>query len=405
MADTTSVPPVTFGPNGFQVPAESDILAGVIADMNAAFGGGLNPALETPQGQLASSMAAIIGNSNDVLLKYTQQVDPSYAEGRMQDGIARIYFLERKPAQPTVVNANVTGLAGVVIPASSLAVATDGNLYASTGSITIPAGGTVSVQFACTVNGPIACPASSLNTIYQAVPGWDTINNPADGVLGNNTESRADFEFRRSQSVFFNSVGSVPAVRAAVLNVPNVLDAYVVDNPSNGTLSIGSVMLQPHALYVAAVGGDPQAVAQAIWSKKSPGCPYYAGNTSRTVQDTSPGYTAPFPSYVVTYEVPPSLAIKFAVSIANSSNVPSNAAALIQAAIISAFAGGDGGARARIGSVIYASRFYSAIAALGSWVQIISVLIGTTTATLTSVTVSIDQAPAVAAGDIAVTLV
>jgi hypothetical protein len=123
------------------------------------------------------------------------------------------------------------------------------------------------------------------------------------------------------------------------------------------------------------------------------------------VQDTSPGYTAPFPSYVVTYETPASLAIKFAVNIANSSSVPSNAADLIQAAIISAFAGGDGGARARIGSVIYASRFYSAVAALGSWVQIISILIGTTTPTLTSVTAEIDQAPAVAAVDITVTLV
>src|ERR1019366_4879807 len=139
MAGSTSVPLVTFGPQGFIAPAESDILAGVQADMNAAFGGNLNPALETPQGQLASSMAALTGNANDIFAFYTQQIDPAYAEGRMQDGIARIYFLERNPAQPTSVTVNVSGLSGVQIPVGALAQATDGNLYLATGSASIPA--------------------------------------------------------------------------------------------------------------------------------------------------------------------------------------------------------------------------------------------------------------------------
>ena len=55
MSGTTSVPQPTFGATGFQAPAESDILAGVLADMSAALGGNLNTALSTPQGQLASS--------------------------------------------------------------------------------------------------------------------------------------------------------------------------------------------------------------------------------------------------------------------------------------------------------------------------------------------------------------
>ena len=54
----TSVPTATFGPQGFVAPAEADILAGVQADFTTAFGGNLNPALNTPQGQIASSMTA-----------------------------------------------------------------------------------------------------------------------------------------------------------------------------------------------------------------------------------------------------------------------------------------------------------------------------------------------------------
>src|SRR5690606_32768719 len=52
---------------------------------------------------------------------------------------------------------------------------------------------------------------------------------------------------------------------------------------------------------------------------------------------------------------------------------PSNALELIQTAILGAFNGADDGQRARIGQVIYASRYYGAVAALGAWARIISI--------------------------------
>jgi hypothetical protein len=116
----TSVPKPTFGPRGFEAPLESDILAGVQADFNAAFGGDMNPSLETPQGQLASSETAIIGASNDQFLIYVANVDPAFSSGRMQDAIGRIYFITRKPALPTTVTGTCNGLAGVVIPVGAL---------------------------------------------------------------------------------------------------------------------------------------------------------------------------------------------------------------------------------------------------------------------------------------------
>jgi hypothetical protein len=401
----SSVPPVEFGPRGFIAPPESEILVGVQADMNAAFGGNMNPALETPQGQLASSMTAIIGEANNVYVKLTQQVDPAYADGRMQDAIARIYFLERHPAEPTVVEATVTGLAGTVIPQGALAQSTDNNLYAAQEDITIPSGGSTTGTFACTVYGPIPCPAASLSMIYKAIPGWDTITNAADGVTGNDAESRQNFEFRRAQSVFLNSVGSVSAIQAAVMAVPNVLDAYVTDNDSGSPATKGGVLIPAHSVFVAAVGGDDQAVAQAIWSKKAPGCGYYAGNVTETVYDTSPGYVSPYPAYTVKFENPAALPILFEVTIVSGPTVPSDAASQIQAAIIAAFTGSDGGARARIGSTVYASRYYAPVVALGSWVSIVSILVGTSAADQNAVTVNINRVPTLSASDISVVLV
>ena len=128
----TNVPPIVFTSTGFQAPAEADILTGVQTDIDSAFGGGLDPSLTTPQGQLATSTAAIIGNVNDTFVNMSNQVNPDYADGMWQDAIAEIYFLQRKPSQPTVVQALCTGGAGVVISAGDLAQAVDGNIYTCT---------------------------------------------------------------------------------------------------------------------------------------------------------------------------------------------------------------------------------------------------------------------------------
>ena len=73
MADTTNVPVPVFTPTGLVIPQEAAILEGVQEDYNAAFGGNLNPALNTPQGQLCSSTAAMIANANTVFATFVNQ--------------------------------------------------------------------------------------------------------------------------------------------------------------------------------------------------------------------------------------------------------------------------------------------------------------------------------------------
>lgn len=407
MSDT-SVPSPAFTTRGFVAPTEPEILAGVQADMNAAFGGNLNPALETPQGQLASSFTAVIGDKNDQFLALANGVDPAFADGRMQDAIARIYFLTRNPAVPTTVNATCSGLAGTIIPAGSLATDTGGNRYVSTSAGTIGGGGTVVIPFACVTAGPIACPAGTLTSIYRAVSGWDSITNATDGTPGRDVESRADFEARRVASVAGNSVNQLISIRAAVLDVANVTDAYVTDNSTASPAAIGGVTIPAYGLYVAVVGGADADIAQAIWSKKPPGIPYYAtGVTTVTVYDTSEGYTPPYPSYSVKFKRPTAVPVFIEVSITDSAQVPANAQDQIRNAVLNAFNGGDGGARARIGATLYASRYYAAIASLGTWASdVISIFIGAASnPTTTTLALNIDQNPTLIAANVTLVLV
>lgn len=400
----TNVPAPVFADTGLSTPAEADLLTGFFADLQAAFGGDLAPGLSTPQGQMATSAAAARAAVDAIFLAIVNGVDPAFASGRMQDAIARIYFLTRNPPLPTTVAATCYGAAGTVLAAGALAIATDGTIYQSTNAATIGSGGSVGVSFAALDTGPIACPAGALNSIYRAISGWDQITNVAAGVPGRDVESRVDFEARRQGSVAINALGILPSVRASVLSVANVVDAFVTENSSASQITVGGVTLAPNSLYVAAQGGSDADVARAIWRKKAPGCAYN-GNTTITIEDQSSGYTPPYPSYDVTFQRPAALPVYFAVTLASSSAVPSDAVTQVRNAIVAAFSGLDGGQRVRIGTTIYASRYYAGVSALGAWSQISSLHVGPADGPTTdSMSVRVDQFPTLDPANIAVTL-
>jgi uncharacterized phage protein gp47/JayE len=126
---STAVPSVTFSATGIAVPDEIDILNGRLTDLDTAMGGGMSKSLTTPQGQIAMSDTAIIGDKNDNLAWLVNQINPDFAEGRMQDAIGQIYFIDRIAAIGTTVTATCTGLVGTVIPANSIAQDSSGYLY------------------------------------------------------------------------------------------------------------------------------------------------------------------------------------------------------------------------------------------------------------------------------------
>ena len=403
---STNVPVIEWVNGSPVIPAELDILAGVQADINAAFGGGVNPSLQTPQGQLAQSETAIIGDKNNQIAYIANQVNPSMSSGIWQDAIGYIYFLQRIQAAGTVVNADCVGAVGTVITAGSVAQDTTGYTYASTVTAVIPSTGTISVQFQNQTAGAITCSAGALSIIYTAIAGWNTINNPDAGSLGNLVESRAEFELRRQNSVAGNAVNTVQSLYSAVLGVPNVIDAYVVDNPTNGTVNYGSTSypLVAHSVVVSVAGGAESDIAQAIWNKKPPGT-NYNGNTSATVYDTN--YPSPYPSYTVTWLTPSSTSAYFAVEIADNNQLPANIITLVQNAILSSFYGQDGGTPAGINQTTFSGRYYANVSAINTNVDVLSILLGFSArgATLTSLTFGIDELPTLSDAQIAVTLV
>jgi len=370
----TSVPAIVWSANGPVLPTETQILSGAQSDLSAAFGGNLNPALETPQGQIASSLTAIIADKNSQLALIANMFNPDNAAGRWQDALGRFYFMTRIPAAGTVVQATCVGIAGTPINIGDQAKDTNGYIYSCTQAGTILPPGSVVLEFTNNTVGPIPCAAGALSTIYQQVPGWDTISNAAAGVEGNLVESKQAFEIRRRASVALNANGSVQSIRANVLAVPGVLSCYAIDNPTAMSATVQGVTLGPNSVYIAVVGGNSTAIAEAIWRKKSAGSSY-TGNTNITVYDTS--YTSyPLPSTLVTFEVPAAMPLAFAVIIKANPMLAANITTLIQSAIVAAAAGQDGGPPMAIGGTIFGSRYYATVGAQDPNCEVVSIQVG-----------------------------
>lgn len=406
MAGTTSVPRVQFTPTGLVTPDETAIKAGAFADMNAAFGGNLSTRDSSPQGQLVASQTAIIGAANDLFLEFVNNTNPDTASGFMQDAIARIYFLDRLPALPTVVQVTCYGKTGTVITVGALVKDGAGNIYASTEAGTIPAEGSVSIEFAAQVYGPINCPAGAIEAIpVKIIPGWDSAANLTDGVVGRLVESRFDFEYRRRQSVALNAHGTMPSIYANVFNLPEVIDVYAIDNVKATPVAFGSTAytLIGKSIYVAVVGGNDNDIAETIWRRKDVGADYN-GNTAVVVYDDS-GYDMPYPSYEVRFHRPTPTPIKFDIQIASIVGLPSNIVSLVREAVVSAFNGGDGGSRARIAATIFAGRFYAPVTNAAPNVAILSLLLGAAAPNSASFTPGIDQYPTISSDDISVSVV
>lgn len=398
MTIKTNVPAIQFTPQGLILPTDQEILQGVMADFNAAFGGELSQNLETPQGQLASSIAAIIADKNNQIAWLVNNLDPTYADGIMQDAIGNIYFIKRKGQINSVVVCEFTGLPGTIIPKGFIVKDTNGNDWVLNEEISILEQGKVSGTL--TANGIYGAKAGTVTKIYQTIIGLDRITNLNDAITGTEKESRNDFAERYKKSVAKNSKGTPESVFSNIAELDGVIDVYVVDNPKGEPVQIGATnyTLKPHSLYAAVVGGDAQKIAETILTYAGNGCDFN-GNTEITLYDET--YTDPKPSYQVSFMRPTPTNVYFKVKVRRDTAIIGYEEA-VRKAIVSF----NKEKTAKIGSTLYAIQYVPAVIAALPNSNVLSVEIGASFDRLgEEVTFGIDQHPIVSNENIMVVAV
>ena len=109
---------INFTNKGIEIADAKDIATAVMDLLVAAFAlqnKVLNTSMTTPQGQLATSLAAIINNKNIDLLRICNNFDIDKATGVWLDALCALFNISRKEAVPTTVECVCTGLGGTVI--------------------------------------------------------------------------------------------------------------------------------------------------------------------------------------------------------------------------------------------------------------------------------------------------
>lgn len=346
------IPKIQITENGYIVPTTQQINEGVWGVLRSALGEDLSMVQGTPQYQLATSLTAIVKDIYDHDVELANQFDPRYAFGIYQDAIGELYFLTRKLATNSVCPVTFTGLNGVVIPEGFKVQDVAGNLWSTAGQYNIGSGGTVTGTVICDTAGAIEANVNSITIIPSALSGLDSVTNNDSAVAGFNEESRQDFNVRRRESVAINAKMTDDATRGAVLDVANVVDCYVVSNPTDATVTKGatSYPLIRNSIVVSVVGGTDYEVARAAFIKAGTGCSWN-GNTPVTViaeeYDTNP------PEYPITILRPDFLDVYVQVSVLDLSKVTVELETAIKNHILNGASTGEN--RVRIGKTFVPS--------------------------------------------------
>jgi hypothetical protein len=359
---SSEISPV-FTPQGLKVSTTAEVKEYLSSEFKRIFGAELNTADYTPQGQLITSLTAIIQDKDTSLLDVVNNFNPELADGVYQDAIAAIYFLTRRSAEPSVAACVCEGLPGTYIPglrdvSPATAISTNDDLFVCMKGGTIGDNGSVTLDFCSDESAPIRVEANTINKIYKAIRGWDTVNNPEIGTMGAYEESRADFETRRRVSVQRNATGTLYAVYSNIMQIDDVIDCLVRENPYNQQIYISSKPLNPHSIYVVVEGGESADIANAIYLRKSLGCDTN-GSVAETVIDSVTGA-----EYTIRFDRATRLEIIAQISVLTS---PDKTADDVRTVIIDDFSGktSEGETAAKIGKEVYASRFYKPLFAAG----------------------------------------
>jgi uncharacterized phage protein gp47/JayE len=275
----------TIDATGISAPPYNDILLSLQASYRIIYGQDIDLDPDTQDGQMLAIFASAINDENAAIIACYNAFSPATAQGAGLASIVQINGLQKLVATESSVIISVGGQVGRTINNGVVGDNTNlGTQWALPASVTIPPAGTVDVLATCTEEGAINALPATLTVILNPQLGWQTANNAAAATPGAPVES--DPALRQRQAISTGKPAQTPlaAIKAAVLNVPGVSGGEVYENDTSTTDTNG---IPAHSIaVVVAVAGltAPQAVIDAIGSKKNPGTGT-AGSSSGTYVD------------------------------------------------------------------------------------------------------------------------
>lgn len=258
---------------------KSDLESG----FRAVYGAGITTEPQSAFGQLIGILSDRLSDLWQLGQAIYNAGFPDGAEGVALDNLCALTGVTRLPASKTLVTVTATGTNGTIIGTTFRASTTAGVQFENLSSQTI-SGGTATLSMRAVDTGELVAPAGTLTVIDTPIAGLTSITNAADQTqLGSDVESDAALRLRRANLIRSMGNSAVESIRANVLELAGVTEAYVFENTTGST---DANLLPPHSFEVVVDGSyDAQDLVDTIWASKPAGIASY-GTLSGSVTDS-----------------------------------------------------------------------------------------------------------------------
>jgi len=270
----------TISAVGISSPPFEDILASKIARYQGIFGADVDLAPDTQDGQWIAILAQAQYDANQAVIAGYLAYSPSFAQGVGLSSVVKINGIRRLLPSNSSADLTLIGQTGKRI-ISGIVEDGFGNQWALPSVLVIPLSGQLVTTAICQVPGSITAAANTINRIVNVQPGWQSATNLASATPGNPVETDAALRRRQAISTALAAVSPLESIAGVVANVAGVQRSRIYQNDTDGPDANG---IPGHSIAAVVEGGDAMAIAQAIASKKSPGCGTF-GTISEMVID------------------------------------------------------------------------------------------------------------------------
>lgn len=190
------------------------------------------------------------------------------AEGVQMDNLTPYYNTKRNKEQAATVTLAFTGTPNYTITAGKQFVTQNDIYFTLTENVTLNssgngAGRAVSMDVGIVGN----VPAGTITVQSEPDSSVSSVTNPDAAIGGRDYETDAELLSRLLDSSAGNGSGTANAIRAAILAVPGVRAATVIENYEDVAVNGND----PKSIHAYVLGGDSQDIAEAIFSKKAAG--------------------------------------------------------------------------------------------------------------------------------------
>ena len=265
---------------GLHIPSYSDIRDQLTANAKTIFGVDIYLGIDSQDYQWISAVASIIYDSFLTSQAVYNTRGPSTAIGSPLDIIVKLNGIKRQSAVYSTCYVTLTGTAGTTIT-NGIVGDVNGNNWSLTSPVIIGSNGQATALATCQTVGTISANIGDINKIVTPTYGWTSVTNAAAATVGSNAETDAQLRSRQAISTAQPSRTVLEGLKGAIAAVTGVGRFVVYENDTSATDANG---LPAHSITAVVENGLDADIAQAIFTRKAPGC-YTNGDVIVSITD------------------------------------------------------------------------------------------------------------------------